>query len=57
LDHVSPAAVHVHDLQHPDDRGPGLSTLAFTILVLSALARFKPVSDVAQPTIFTISAN
>jgi hypothetical protein len=29
--------------------GQGLSTLAFTILVLSALARFKPVSDVAQP--------
>jgi hypothetical protein len=29
--------------------GQGLSTLAFTILILSALARFKPVSDVAQP--------
>lgn len=32
--------------------GQGLSTLAFTILVLSALARFKPVSDVAQPDHF-----
>ena len=32
--------------------GQGLSTLAFTILVLASLARFKPVSEVAQPDHF-----
>src|SRR5207247_1137449 len=32
--------------------GQGLSTIAFTILVLATLARFKPVSDVVQPDHF-----
>src|SRR5262249_835174 len=32
--------------------GQGLSTLAFTILVLAALAKSRPVADVAQPRLF-----
>jgi hypothetical protein len=32
--------------------GQGLSTIAFTILVLASLARFKPVADVVQPDHF-----
>jgi hypothetical protein len=32
--------------------GQGLSTLAFTILILSALSRAKPVSTVAKPDLF-----
>ena len=32
--------------------GQGLSTLAFTILTLAALARFKPMSDVVEPDHF-----
>jgi hypothetical protein len=32
--------------------GQGLATLAFTILVLAALVRFKPMSDVATPDNF-----
>ena len=32
--------------------GQGLSTLAFTILILAALSRAKPVSDVAEPDHF-----
>jgi hypothetical protein len=32
--------------------GQGLSTFAFTILVLSALAQFKPMSAIAKPDLF-----
>jgi len=32
--------------------GQGLSTFAFTILVLTALSRFKPVSAIAKPDLF-----
>ena len=32
--------------------GQGLSTLAFTILVLAGLSRSRPVSDVARPRLF-----
>jgi hypothetical protein len=32
--------------------GQGLSTLAFTILVLALLARVRPVSEVAMPSVF-----
>ena len=32
--------------------GQGLSTLAFTIVILTLLAKVKPVSDVAQPETF-----
>ena len=32
--------------------GQGLSTLAFTILILSLVAKTKPVSDIAQPGLF-----
>ena len=32
--------------------GQGLSTMAFTILTLAALARFKPMSDIVEPDHF-----
>jgi hypothetical protein len=32
--------------------GQGLSTLAFTILILAALAKVKPLSDIVQPSMF-----
>ena len=38
--------------------GQGLSTMAFTILVLAALSRFKPISEVRpRPITSTTSAS